>query len=85
MVQAKLSTFSPVEAMFLGRFVPIMYASFVLVALSEYSATRMNVYDRKLTMRKPIDEEIDISEDIENLKLFPDLTLVHFGTNKKLI
>mmetsp|Transcript_22429 Transcript_22429/g.27619 ORF Transcript_22429/g.27619 Transcript_22429/m.27619 type:complete len:151 (-) Transcript_22429:72-524(-) len=90
-VQSSLSEMSLLTAMLLGRFIPIFYASFVLVALSEYVAIKMKLFDLKLSMykRMHVDKDLEVKaatsheDDLESFNLFPDMTLVRVGTSKK--
>ena len=74
----------------MGRFIPIFYVTFVLVALSEYVAINLKIFDLKLSMykRMPEDKEFEVraknpQDDLESFDLFPNMTLVRVGTSKK--
>ena len=55
-------SFTVVQAMFLGRFLPILYFSFVLVGFSEYVAIKLKCFEMKLTMYRRMPEDADDEE-----------------------
>lgn len=90
-VQSCLNSLTVLQAMLLGRLIPIFYASFVLVALSEYVAINLKLFELKLTMYRRMSDDEDDCEamkrgsvnDLKSFDLFPDLVLVQVGTSKK--